>query len=274
MDQFIEVLKYIFLGLVQGLTEVLPISSSGHLAIVSNILGINDESIFLEVLLHVGSLIAVLVFLRKKLITLIKGFCSFVFKKNKECFHEFKYCMYLVISTLVVSIFTIIFSDIVDKATNQLFIIGILLIINSVMLFVLPRIQGVRGERELNYKDALVIGAFECLGILPGISRSGSCLCGAFSRKIDKSTATDFAFLLFIPAAIGALLLELLHINELTVSSNMIGLYVISTVVSMVMTYISFVWLLKFIRKGKLSVFAYYCLAVGIFTFIYGLINR
>ena len=274
MTDFIDILKYIFLGLVQGLTEVLPISSSGHLAIVSNIMNINDDSIFLEVLLHVGSLIAVLVFLRKKLISLIKGFCLFVFKKDKEHLHEFKYCMYIVISTLVVSVFTLIFDDVVEKATSKLFIIGILLVINSMFLFVLPKIQGTRTEKELNYKDALVIGAFECLGIFPGISRSGSCLCGAFSRKIDKSTATDFAFLLFIPAAVGALLLELVHFNEIVIPSNTIHLYIIATVVSMVMTYISFVWLVKFIRKGKLNVFAYYCLVVGIFTFIYGIINK
>ena len=269
----IDILKYIFLGLVQGITEVLPISSSAHLAITNQLLGISDDSLFLEVLLHVGSLIAIVAFLWKKLVALFKGFFAFIFKKDKECYSKFKYCLMLVVSTLFVVVFTLIFGDLVEKVTGTLYIIGLLLMINGIMLFYLPKISGSRKESDLTYLDAVVIGLFECLGIFPGISRSGSCLCGAFSRKIDKETAADYAFMLFIPAALGALVLELLKVGDMVIASNTIHLYAISVIVSGITTYYSFKLLLSVIRKGKISIFSIYCLIVGLITFIFGIIK-
>lgn len=268
----IEIIKYIILGLVQGFTEVLPVSSSAHLLIFGNILDISDDSLTFEVFLHLASLIAVLVFLWPKFWRLIKGFFLYIFKKEKQYIVEFKYCLFIVVSTIPVVIFTLILGDLVDKVTATLWMVGVLLIINSIMLFILPRIQGSRKEQDLNVWDAIVIGCFQCAGIFPGISRSGSCLSGAFTRKIDKETAADYAFIMFIPAVVGATVLELVKFESSSIDSQLIGLYVCSFLVAGITTYFAFKILLTVIRKGKLSWFSYYCFVVGLAVIIYDIV--
>ena len=269
----LDVLKYILIGLVQGLAEVLPISSSAHLIIVQEILGVSEEGLTFEIFLHLASLIAIFAFLWKKLWNLIKGFCLYLFKKQKEYKKEFMYCWYIVISTIPTVVFTLLLGDIIDQASSILWVVGLLLIINAGLLFVLPRINGTKKAEDLTWKDALVIGCFQCGGIFPGISRSGSCLCGAFSRKVDKETAADYAFIMFIPAVVGATVLELFNIKDMVIVSSMIPLYLISFIVAGVATFFAFKLLLTVIRKGKLSYFSVYCLIVGIATIIFGLVG-
>lgn len=170
-------------------------------------------------------------------------------------------------------LFTLLFEDFVDLVSETLWFIGLLLVINGILLFILTQINGTREKDDLNIYDALVIGMFECLGIFPGISRSGSCLCGAFSRKVDKETAADYAFILFVPAMLGATVLKFTHIAEMVVSGGMLGYYILSFLVTIVTTYFAFEFLLKIIRKGKLNYFGYYCLFVGACVFVYGLLK-
>ncbi len=268
----LELLKYILLGLIQGIAEILPISSSAHLIIVQELMGISDDSLTFEVLLHLASLIAILTFLWKKLWQLIKGFYYFVFKKNKEYQKDFKYIILLIISTIPAVIFALLFKDFVNSLSSKLWVVGGLLIMNGCMLLILTKITGFRKKEELNYKDALIIGCFQCLGILPGISRSGSCLSGAFTRKIDKETAADYAFLLFIPAVLGATVLELSNFSELSMESTNLIYYIVSFIIAMITTYFSFHLLLAIIKKRKLNWFGYYCLAIGISVIVYQLI--
>lgn len=268
----VKLLKYILLGLIQGVAEVLPISSSAHLIIAQEILGVSNDSLTFEVLLHLASLIAILVILKKQLWRLIKGFYYFVFKGDKEYKQDFKYLLLLIVSTIPAVIFALLFKNIITTLSGKLWLVGALLVLNGLMLLILTRVSGFRKQEELNYKDAIVIGCFQCLGILPGISRSGSCLVGAFTRKIDKETAAEYAFLLFVPAVLGAVVLELSNFGEIiTVSSDYIY-YGISFLVAMVTTYFSFKLLLSIIRKEKLSLFGYYCLAIGLAVVVYQLI--
>ena len=267
----IEVLKYILIGLVQGLAEVLPISSSAHLIIVQELLKISEDGLTFEIFLHLASLIAVLAFLWKKFWNLLKGFCLYVFKKQKEYKTDFMYCLYIVISTIPTVIFTLALGKLVDLAASKLYVVGSLLIINAIVLFVLSRFSGNRTKEDLTWKDALVVGLFQCGGIFPGISRSGSCLSGAFLRRVDKETAADYAFMMFIPAVVGATVLELTHISEINLVSSKIYLYLISFIVAGLATYFAFSILLKVIRKGKLSYFSIYCLIIGLATIIYSI---
>ncbi|HRT69109.1 MAG TPA: undecaprenyl-diphosphate phosphatase [Bacilli bacterium] len=270
----LELLKYILLGLVQGVAEVLPISSSAHLIIVQELMGINNDTLTFEVLLHLASLIAILAFLWKKLWQLIKGFCYYVFKKNKEYEKDFKYVILLILSTIPAVIFALLFKDVINLLASKLWVVGLLLIINGCILLTITRIVGFRKREELNYKDALVIGCFQCLGILPGISRSGSCLSGAFTRKIEKETAADYAFLLFIPAVLGATVLELENLGSLSGETNNLIYYIVGFIVAMITTYFSFKFLLAVIKKGKLSWFGYYCLAIGVGVLIQQIITK
>lgn len=269
----IEFLKYILLGLLQGIAEVLPISSSAHLSIASAVLNMQDDNLAFEVFLHLASLVAVLAFLAKPLIKLIKGFCLYVFKHDKEHLFEAKYVLYLAISTIPIVLFTVVIK-LLGYQTSPIWVIGITLIINAILLFVLSRFNGIRKKEDMTFVDALVIGLFQCLGVFPGISRSGSCLCGAFSRKIDKKDAADYAFMLFIPAVVGAFILEASNIGAIfEVNSNMLPCYLAAFLVSAVVTYFAFKVLLTIIKKGKLSYFSIYCVIVGIFSIIYSGLN-
>ena len=135
----IEFIKYIIIGLIQGITEVLPVSSSGHLTIVEHMMGINNDNLAFEVFLHLASFIAVIAFLYKPLIKIIKGSFLYLFKKKKEYFLEWKYLICVIISTIPIVLFTI-FIKRLGYNTSPLFVIGISLIFNAAMLFLLSKI--------------------------------------------------------------------------------------------------------------------------------------
>ncbi len=271
----IELIKYIVLGFVQGVAEVLPISSSGHLAIVQNIMGIDESQLTFEVFLHLASLIAIVFFLRKTIWKLLRGFCLYVFKKDKEYVFEFKYCLFIVISTIPLVLASLLVKDLVAQITTVIWAVGIFLMINALLLYILPKFQGNRGEKDLNFVDAIVIGCFQVVGVFPGISRSGSCLCGGFSRKLDKNTAAQYAFVMFLPAAFGSFVLEADNMLNIFngIDKNTLVLYIISFLVTLVVTYFSFKVLLAVVRKGKFEWFSIYCLLMGLFAFAYGLMK-
>ncbi|MFR5891399.1 MAG: undecaprenyl-diphosphate phosphatase [Bacilli bacterium] len=195
------------------------------------------------------------------------------FKKKKEYFFEWKYLIFIIISTIPIVLFTILIK-LLGYNTSPLFIIGISLVFNAIMLLILSKIKGQRKKEEMTIQDALVIGLFQCLGVFPGISRSGSCISGAMVRKIEKEEAANYAFMLFVPAVIGAFVLELGNISLIfTLDSKMISCYLASFLVSMVATFYAFKILLNLIKKGKLFYFSIYCLIIGILTFIYSSMN-
>ena len=266
----IELLKYLFIGFIQGVSEVLPISSSGHLILVQHMLGIAEDGLAFEIFLHLASLFAVVIFLWKRIVKLVKGFFLYIAKREEQYKNDFMYCIYLVISTIPAIIAALFFKEFIE--TSSIFIVGILLAINATMLLVLTKFKGSKKVSDMKWHNALTIGLFQCAGIFPGISRSGSCLCGAFCNKLDKEEAADYAFLLFIPAVLGAVVLDIGSIGTLLQSSNVVY-YLLAFLVTFVTTYFAFKLLLTVIRKGKLSYFSYYCYAVSAITLIYCFVN-
>lgn len=272
-DKFIELIKYLFLGLLQGIAEVLPISSSGHLQIANDILKIGDNSVTLSVFLHIASLLAVFIYLRKELLVLIKGFFGFIFKDRNLYKKDFMLGVYLCVTTLVLVVFTVILK-LLGFESSPLWLIGLCLIINSIMLFTFGKFTGTRGIYEINLKDALLIGLFQCAGSFAGISRSGSCLCGCQVRKIEKEDSAKYAFLLFVPAMLGATALELTNLASLFDDTSKIHLYLISFIITFVTTYFAFAVLKKIISKGKITYFGIYCAILGIITFVYAILVK
>lgn len=262
-----ELIKYLIIGIVQGLGEVLPISSSAHLIIVEEILGVKDDNLTLEVFLHLASLIAVVFFLRKRVIKLIRGFVRYIFKKDKESFIEFKLGCFLIISTIPIVIVTIIFNDWINLISSNLTLISLFLVINGVLLMIINNIKGNKSFEEMRVLDALTIGIFQCIGLFPGISRSGSCIYGGNFRKLEKDVAAEYAFLLFIPAVLGATVLEFKNFGNLIVENNL-WIYLVTFVVTCIVTYLAFGILLKIIKKGKLKYFGYYCIGIGVISLL------
>lgn len=269
----IELLKYIILGLVQGIAEVLPISSSGHLTIANHFLQMEENSLALNVFLHIASLLAVIVFLRKELIYIIKGFFIYLFKRNEEYLQPFKIALYLVVATIPLVIFALILK-IFDYETSPIWLVGVALCFNGAMLFVLGKFTGTKTFKEMTFKNAFIIGLFQCLGAFAGVSRSGSCLSGCQVSKIEKNTSAKFAFLLFVPVAVGALVLELPDMGQMVLGSTPIYFYIIAFLVTAVTTYVAFAFLKKIIEKGSIRGFGYYCLILGVIIFIYGVVKN
>lgn len=266
-----ELLKYIIIGIVQGIAEVLPISSSAHLIIFSKILGLENNLAF-EIFLHLGSLFAVIMFLRKKILKLLLNVYKYLIKKQKEFKKDFLYFCYILLSTLIVVIVTVLFNDYLEVVNNYVWLVGIFLIINGIMLFIFFNNDKKNNRENLNYKDAICIGLFESIAILPGISRSGACLIGGRVRKLDNETSGDYTFMLFIPAVIGGFVLKVRNISELVINNNIIC-YITCFIITSITTFISFMFLLKIIKKGKLSYFGYYCVILGLLTFILNISN-
>ena len=271
-EKIIEILKYICLGLLQGITEVLPVSSSGHLQIASEVLNINNDSITLSIFLHFASLIAVLFFLRKELINLIISFFGFLFKDRQKYKYQFMLAIYLCITTLVLVVFTVVVK-LLGFDESPLWLVGVCLILNAAMLFIFGKFTGKKNLEEMTVKDAIIIGLFQCAGSFAGISRSGSCLCGCQVQKIHKDASAKYAFLLFIPAVLGAFVLEMGGIGDLFLDTQNIYLYLISFIVAGITTYFAFAFLKKIIQKGKITYFGIYCAILGILVLIYSLVK-
>lgn len=261
-----KAIKYIIIGLVQGISEVLPISSSAHLLICEYILNIESEGLFLEVFLHSASLLAIILYQRKEIINLIKGFFKYLFGK-KECKKEFQVVIYLLLATIPLVIFTLIFEKTIDYVSSSLLFVGLFLVINGLMLNFFTSTKG--SHSELKTKDAITIGLFQSVGAFAGISRSGSCLCGGLASGLSVKETKKFVFLLFIPVMFGAIIKTFWNYNVLTEIN--ISFYILSFIVAGIATYISLILFSKIIEKGKIKYFGYYTFILGAIIIIWNL---
>lgn len=282
LEQFIQLLKYILVAIVQGVAEILPISSSGHMVIVQDLLGLSSSDLTFEVFLHFASLLALLVFFRKKLWNLISHFFTFLFKRPKiteESSEEEKEkaqqiridyftCWYLVLATIPAAIVGLLLNDLIEGFFSNMLYVGILLIINAGLLFTIKFFRRNKETKDMTWKEALVTGAFQCLGIFPGISRSGSCIVGASTMKMKQDDAAEFAFLMGIPMFLGTTILKVGDIATLFQTEANIAPLLVSFVVTAVVTYFSLAIFLKMVRKQKLSYFSIYCLVVGVTSIV------
>ena len=272
----IELLKFILLAVIQGISEVLPISSSGHLQIVQEILGMDTSSLTVSIFLHLGSLVAMIVFYRKLIFSIIGNSAKYVFKaseRNETNKNALKLLFMIVIACIPAGLIGILFKSKIESIFANTIFIGINLIITGCLLFLQKYIKGKKTLYTMNWLDAIVIGLFQAIGILPGISRSGITTIGGKVSKLQDEDAINFAFLLFIPVTLGTGLLEVVDIikGDLVLSSNDILLYIVGIIVSGLVTYIALSLLLKIIKKGKLHYFAYYCFAIGLAVVIWQL---
>lgn len=270
----LDYLKYIILGLIQGITEVLPISSSGHLIMFEKIFNIHNNNLSFEVFLHLASLISILLFLSKDIKRLINSFFKYLFKKDENSYDDFKYIMFLIISTMPIVFVTILLKNYLNNI-NKLYIVGICLIINSIMIYIFSFNSETINKKDLKIKHAVVIGLFECLGIFPGISRSGSTISGANVIGLNKKDGAEYSFFLFIPTILGAVVLEGNNLIQIfSLEKNLFICYLLAFITTIFTTYFSFKFLLKIIKKGKLKYFSLYCLTIGIIVLIYSIINN
>lgn len=251
----------IFLAVVQGITEFLPVSSSGHLVLFQKIFGMVKPPVLFDVLLHFGTLLAILFFLKKEIFDLFKNF-----RKKKKLW------AFLVVGSIPAAVFGYLLNSKVEQIFNSLFLVGVCWVIFGLILPISQffRFQKAKLERKIEdvtTKDSLIIGLFQASALFPGISRSGSTIIGAFWRNFSKESAFKLSFLLSIPAILGAVVLELKD-GHLDGVSSIEGLMAI--VLSALVGYFSLVLLQKILKSNKFYYFGFYCLILGVFTLIMG----
>lgn len=255
-----EVLRYLLLGLLQGLTEPLPISSSGHLVLLQIVFNMPTVDYFLEVLLHFASLLAILILFRKRIIRLIVGNFHYVFKRNKAYVDDFNYFILVLIGVIPAGVIGLLFGSFFEGLLTVL-TVGLSLLVTGVFLLLVQGQSTENTKTELKLVDALVIGLVQVIALLPGISRSGSTYVGGLFRRLKFETVIEYSFMLYIPVSIGTMILEIRDISSFTAHSPLALL--ISFVASGMMTYLAFKWFLNAVKQGNLKYFAYYCFVVG-----------
>ncbi len=246
-------IQAVILGIVQGLSEFLPISSSGHLVLFQKMFGLTEGTMFFTVILHIGTLIPVLIVYRKDILNLIKNPFQ-------------KYTYLIIIGTLPAVIFALLFENAIETLFIGGQLLGIGFLFTGLILTIADKMpEGHKSEKEITYLDALLVGCAQGLATLPAVSRSGSTLAGALSRKITREEAAKFSFLLSIPAILGALVLEVLKMiisgnYEVGVSTGALFFGFFSAMLS---GYLAINVMLYIIKKAKLKYFAYYVFIIG-----------
>ena len=252
----------ILLGLVQGLTEFLPVSSDGHLAVVGNLTGVRTPGVFVEVALHVATLGSILVVYGGRFWQLALG----VVRRQPEAV---RYAGLLIIGMIPAVVLGVLFEDLVGKAFNSLWAAGAGFLVTGVALWSTRR-RAILGAERPNPGGALVIGFAQALAILPGVSRSGMTIASGQRAGMGTVAAADFSFLMAIPLIAGAGLFEARHIG-----SDMGQIVVVPLLVGCLVAFASGVFAIRFLvamlRRGRLHAFAPYCFAIGLFTLAYAL---
>ena len=272
------VLQAMFLGLIQGLTEFLPVSSSGHLSIFQNFFGLTtaeDAGLLFDVLLHLGTLVSVCVVYWKD-IAGIAGDCVGFLRQarhpapggEKRRWYGARLLVMIVLATLPLVLILPIHKYIERLYYSTVFI-GIALILTGAMLFVSDRMpRGRKTGKTMGVWDALLIGVSQAIATVPGLSRSGATITAGMAVGLDRQFAVKFSFLISIPAVLGANLLSLIEALGDGVDWSQFPAYLLGMLVAMVAGYLAIRLLHYIVKKGKFGYFAYYCAAVGVITLI------
>ena len=263
-----ELIKYIFLGFIQGFTETIPVSSSGHLMIFKKLMEVNVDFDTIAILTNFGSLIAIIILFWNDIVSIIKNFFKYLKTKDKESKKEFKYAWMIVIGCIPAGLAGLLVSyfDLFDKIENNIKFVGVSLIITSILLFIIRNFKGRKDDEKIGIKEAITVGCFQILGLLPGISRSGSTIVGGMCQSLKRDTAFKYSFMLYIPMSIAAMALEIKDIN---IGSGLIFYYMCSIIVSLIVTLMVTKWFRKIVNNGKLIYFSIYCFVVGLLVILF-----
>lgn len=286
-----SVWQSIIMGILQGFTEFLPVSSSGHLAIFKYLFKIQtDTGILFDILLHFGTLISICVAFRREVLKLIvEGFGIFIdfcynvpiFFRNlfsraeKEEYYQLitsparKMVMMIIVSTIPTAVLGLAAKDFVEYAQMGLLIPGVCLLITAVLLFFADNAKpGKKKVKNIKYLNGFEVGMVQGLATLPGISRSGSTITACILLGFDKSFAVKYSFLMAIPAILGATVLEFKDVTLAGIEPKTWGIYLVGMIFSAIIGYIAIKTVMVIARKKKFIVFSIYCFVIGMMAII------
>lgn len=284
------IVQAIILGVIQGLTEFLPVSSSGHLAIMKNILRMDLETGALyDVLLHVATLVAICIVMRKDIVKLILEFISIV----RDVFTNFlifidrithkddqyyikimssayrRFVVLIIVSSIPTAIIGFLLNDIIETVENELLVPGICLIATAVIILISDFLaDGTKKPKDATVYDAFAIGTAQGIATLPGLSRSGSTITACILCGFDRKFAVKYSFIMSMPAIFGALILKLSKISSETVTGGDIAVYIVGMVIAAVVGYFALIFTTRLVQKKSFKYFAFYCFGIGVVSII------
>jgi undecaprenyl-diphosphatase len=256
-------LEALVLGLVQGLTEFLPISSSGHLRIVPALLGWEDPGAGFTAVIQLGTMAAVLIYFRADLWRIARAWLGELRVPIRQAGQDARLGWFIVLGTIPISLFGLAFSNQIESGARSLYLIGSALILFSFVMIAAERAATrSRGLIEMNGRDGLFIGMAQVLALIPGVSRSGATISAGLFRGFDRVAAARYSFLLSVPAVVLSGLFELRKIGEK--GGAPVGATVIATLVAFVTGYAAIAWLLRYLGNHSLEIFVVYRIALGV----------
>lgn len=269
-----SIFQGILLGILQGVAEFLPISSSGHLAVAQNLFGLGKVPLLFDIFLHLATLFAVCLYFWRKIWQLLKAFGRWIARKepSEEEIVDRKMIIAIILSTIVTGVLGVITSKLIPEMSIKVTCAGFL--VTALLLIVSARLEKKRASSEddelkaVTKKQSLFIGFMQGIGTLPGISRSGSTIAASLLCGVNRKVAGDYSFIISIPAILGAFILEVKDLGEV---SETIGAapVIAGCAAAFAVGYISLTFLMKMIRKGKLQWFAAYLIPLGILGMIF-----
>lgn len=260
-------LESIVLGIIQGLTEFLPVSSSGHLELAKAILGDNSipkESLAFTVVLHFATALSTIVIFRKEVLQIFRGL--FQFKWNEET----QFSLKIIISMIPAAFIGVYFDDVLESLfSQQILLVGFMLFITALLLLLADKAKDT--TKNVTFFNAIVIGVSQAIAVLPGISRSGATISTSVLLGIDRTKAARFSFLMVVPLIIGKMTKDIAS-GELVLSSSETIPLILGFFAAFISGLLACKWMIALVKKSKLSYFSLYCAVVGTISIIYSLI--
>ena len=254
----------IILGIVQGLTEFLPVSSSGHLELGKALLGdtsIPQESMIFTVVVHFATALATLVVYRSEVARIAGGLMQ---RKNNE---EFKFSMKILLSMIPAAAIGVLFADELELLFDkQIVLVGVMLWVTGILLMIADRAKNT--SKDVTFGHSIIIGIAQAIAILPGISRSGATISTSVLLGVDRSKAASFSFLMVVPLILGKIAKDLID-GGLHINGDQIGLLIAGFIAAFVTGLFACQWMIKLVRNAQLKYFSYYCFVVGSAAIIY-----
>lgn len=263
-----ETIKALIIGIVQGLTEFLPVSSSGHIVIAQEILGLENseqDNLLFAIILHFATALSTIVIFRKDILQVFRGL--FQFKWNEE----FRFALKIVLSMIPAAIVGVFFKDTLEELFSNLRLVGFMLLITATLLFIAD--QARHTSKDISFKDSFIIGLAQAVAaLLPGISRSGTTISTSILLGDDKNKAARFSFLMVLPLILGATVKMYLDMDpaQSSATSNMDFLpLLVGFLAAFLSGLFACKWMIEFVKKAKLKYFSAYCTVLGLFVIVY-----
>lgn len=253
------ILEAIIIGIIQGLTEFLPVSSSGHIELAKEILNVEvkgDENVMFTVILHAATALSTIIIFRKEILQILKGLLQF--KWNDD----FKFSLNIVLSMIPAAFVGVVFEEEIDSFfSGQILLVGLMLLVTGLLLFLADRAKNT--TKSVGIPEALIIGLSQAIAILPGISRSGATIGTSVLLGVDRTKAAKFSFLMVVPLIMGKMAKDLLG-GDLAFKSEEAVAYGAGFIAAFVVGLLACTWMIALVKKSQLKYFSFYCFLVGI----------